>query len=569
MTESSSSFGTAVAGSMRRVWSRSAALSPRLADWSHARPGRDLTAGLMVGLVALPLALGFGVSSGMGAGAGLATAIVAGALAAVFGGSRVQVSGPTGAMTVVLVPIIATHGADGVLVVGVLAGLILIGLGYAGAGRFIRYVPIPVVEGFTVGIALIIALQQLPAALGVQVHAEKVLVLAARSARAWAADPTWDALGMTVAVVIGILLLSRFRRALPSSLVAVIAATAANAALGLGAAPIGHIPAGLPTPTLPTVPFADLNALILPAVAVAALAALESLLSATVADAMSVGQRHDSDRELIGQGLANLGAPLFGGIPATAAIARTAVNVRSGATSRLASLTHSLVLLIVVLVAARWVAEIPLAALAGVLIATAIHMVRVSSLTALLRSTKRDAAVLCITAISTVVFDLVTAVLVGLVVAGFFALQQTARTARLDEIPLDEGDHTDEERSLLDEHIVAYRIDGPLFFAAAHDFLLELSDVSNVRVVIVRMSRVTTLDATGAHVLADTITRLEARSITVLLSGVQQHHERVLRELGVYDRLGHERHLFDTTPQAIAHARVHASRLAHTPADGA
>jgi MFS superfamily sulfate permease-like transporter len=567
MTESSTSFGTAMAGRWRGARSRWAALAPRRADWVHARPGRDLTAGLMVGLVALPLALGFGVSSGMGAGAGLTTAIVAGALAAVFGGSRVQVSGPTGAMTVVLVPIIASYGADGVLVVGLLAGMILIGLGFAGAGRFIRYVPIPVVEGFTVGIALLIALQQLPAALDVHVHAEKVLVLAARAVRVWTADPTWAAPGMTLAVVVGILVLSRFRGALPGSLIAVVAATAANAAFGLGAAPIGHIPAGLPRPALPTVPFADLSALILPAIAVAALAALESLLSATVADAMSVGRRHDSDRELVGQGLANLAAPLFGGIPATAAIARTAVNVRAGATSRLASLTHALVLLVVVLVASRLVADIPLAALAGVLIATALHMVRFSSVTALLRSTRGDAAVLCVTAVSTVVFDLVTAVLVGFVVAGFFALQQTARTARLDETPLDDVDHTDEERSLLDDHIVAYRIDGPLFFAAAHDFLLELSDVSNVRVVILRMSRVTTIDATGAHVLADTVTRLEARSITVLLSGVRPQHERVLRELGVYGRLAHERHLFDATPQAIAHARVHASRLAHTPTD--
>ncbi len=544
---------------------RTVELLPRRQDWTHIALGRDLTAGVMVGLVALPLALGFGVSSGMGAGAGLVTAIVAGALAAVFGGSRVQISGPTGAMTVVLVPIVATHGGDGVLVVGLLAGLILIGLGYAGAGRFIRYVPIPVVEGFTVGIAVIIALQQIPAVLGVRVHADNVLVLTFRSVESWAADPVWAPLAVTTSVVLAVLVLARVAPRFPGSLVSVTVATAANATLDWGAAPIGHIPSGLPSPSLPAVQFADLDALLLPAIAVAALAALESLLSATVADAMSVGQRHDSNRELVGQGLANLGAPLFGGIPATAAIARTAVNVRSGAASRLAALTHSLMLLLVALVATRWVAEIPLAALAGVLIATAVQMVKVSSLVALLRSTRGDAAVLGVTAAATVVVDLVTAVLVGLVVAGFFALQQTAKAARLDEVPLDDTDHTDEERSLLDEQIIAYRIDGPLFFAAAHDFLLELAEISHVRVVILRMSRITSIDATGATVLADTIGRLEARGITVLLSGVQQLHERVLRELGVYDRLAHERHLFTTTPEAIAHARVHASRVAHTP----
>ena len=548
----------------RTAFTRTRELLPRRSDWTHIRPGRDLTAGLMVGLVALPLALGFGVSSGMGAGAGLVTAIVAGALAAIFGGSRVQVSGPTGAMTVILVPIIASQGADGVLVVGLMAGLILIGLGYAGAGRVIRYVPIPVVEGFTVGIAVIIGLQQVPSALGVQVNAEKVLTLAWLAVRAWVDSPTWVAPTITAAVVLGILLLARIRPALPASLLVVVIATVANSFFGWGAATIGAIPSGLPTPSMPSVPFADLDALLLPAIAVASLAALESLLSATVADGMRVGQRHDSNRELFGQGIANLAAPLFGGIPATAAIARTAVNVRAGAGSRLAALTHSLVLLGVVLVAAHWVAEIPLAALAGVLIATAFQMVRVSSLGALLRSTRGDAVVLVITAVATIVFDLVTAVLLGLVVAGFFALQQTAKAARLDEVPLDERDHTEEESSLLDEHIVAYRIDGPLFFAAAHDFLLELSEVSDVRVVVLRMSRITTIDATGASVLADTIMRLEGRGISVLLSGVQPQHERVLHELGVYDRLAHERHLFDSTPLAIDHARMHATRIAHS-----
>ncbi len=354
---------------------RRGACSRRRSDWSHVVPGRDLTAGVMVGLVALPLALGFGASSGMGATAGLITAIVAGALAAVFGGSRVQVSGPTGAMTVVLVPIIATYGAHGVLVVGLLAGLILIGLGYAGAGRFIRYVPIPVVEGFTVGIGVIIALQQVPSALGVDASATNVVVLAADAVRTWLQDPVWAPLAMATGVALLVVALARVRPRWPGALLAVAVAAVANSVFGWGVASIGHIPSRLPAPSLPLVPAGELGHLILPALAVAALAALESLLSATVADAMSVGGRHDSNRELIGQGLANLGAPLFGGIPATAAIARTAVNVRSGASSRLAALIHSAVLFLLVLVGARWVGEIPLAALAGVLVATAAQMV--------------------------------------------------------------------------------------------------------------------------------------------------------------------------------------------------
>lgn len=537
-------------------------LAPRRSDWSGSRPGRDLAAGSTVAMVALPLALGFGVSSGMGARAGLVTAIVAGALAAVFGGSRVQVSGPTGAMTVVLVPIIAHYGRDGVLVVGLLAGLVLVALGHARAGRFISYVPVPVVEGFTVGIAVIIALQQLPSTLGVHVRADKVLPLAVRAVRAWVADPAWTSLGVTASVIVLVLLVARLRPEVPGALFAIVLATVAARVFGLDVATIGHLPAGLPSPAFPAVGWANLSDLMLPAIAVAALAALESLLSARVADAMSVGTHHDSDRELVGQGIANLVVPFFGGVPATAAIARTAVNVRAGATSRLAALVHAVVLLIVVMLAAGLVSRIPLAALAGVLIATAVQMVRVSSLVALARSTRGDAVALLVTAGATIVLDLVTAVLIGFVVAGFFALRQVAGSARVEEVALDD-DHVDEERRLLDDHIVAFRLDGPLFFAAAHDFLLELTEVSRVRVVVLRMSRVTAIDATGAVLLGDIISRLEARGITVLMSGVRAEHAQVLRELGTYERLAHERHLFDRTPEAIAHARLHVARVDH------
>ncbi|MEO7236056.1 MAG: SulP family inorganic anion transporter [Lapillicoccus sp.] len=528
------------------------------------QPRRDVLAGVTVGLVALPLALGFGASSGMGAGAGLITAIVAGTVAALFGGSHVQVSGPTGAMTVVLVPIIAQYGPQAVLAVGLMAGLILVGLAVLRAGRFIRYVPVPVVEGFTVGIAVIIGLQQLPSALGVHVHAEKVITLAASAFSDGLANPVWASIGIAAGVTVLVLVGARVRPGVPFSLVAVALATAANALLHLGAEPIGAIPSTIPAPGLPT--FEHWDALVLPAVAVAALAALESLLSASVADGMSVDQRHDSDRELYGQGLANLVSPLFGGIPATAAIARTAVNIRSGGASRLAALTHAGLLLAIVLVAARWVSMIPLAALAGVLVATAFQMVKVSSVRALLRATRGDAVVLVTTAVATVVFDLVTAVILGLVVAGGFALRQAAQGASLEEIPLQEESHLDEEQSLVDEHIVAFRLAGPLFFAAAHDFLLELSEISDIRVVVLRMSRVSVIDATGAAVLADTVRRLESRGVTVMLSGVRPDHQHVLEQLGVYEQLGHERHLFATTPEAIAHARLHAARREQPPA---
>ncbi|HEX5017323.1 MAG TPA: SulP family inorganic anion transporter [Actinomycetes bacterium] len=549
---------------VRSAAERVVALLPTRADLRAARrqPRRDVLAGVTVALVALPLALAFGATSGLGAEAGLVTAVVAGLLAAVFGGSNFQISGPTGAMTVVLVPIAATFGAPGVLMVGVMAGLILIGLAVAQAGRYVRLIPLPVIEGFTVGIAIVIALQQVPATLGVSGEGEKVTAVAISAITSWFDAPIWAPLLTAGAVAAVILLTARLRPGFPISLIAVAAAAVVVNRLDLDVAVIGGLPAGLPIPSLPDFPLSQLSSLVVPAFAVAALAALESLLSATVADAMSVGERHDSDRELFGQGIANVFAPLFGGIPATGAIARTAVNVRAGAHSRLSAVTQSVVLLLVVSIGAALVEDIPLAALAGVLIATTVQMVEVSSLKALWRSTRGDAFVLVATAACTVLLDLVAAVVIGLILAGAYALRQVARAARIDETPIHDESHTDEEVALLKEHIVAYRLEGALFFGAAHSFLLDLSEVSDVRVVILRMSRITTLDATGAAVLADTIQRLEGRKITVLLSGVRPEHDHLLRRLKVYDALTHEDHVFATTPQAIEHGRDHVHRHA-------
>ncbi len=555
-----------------RLAARSRQLLPTRDDLSAMRrsPRRDLVAGLTVGIVALPLALAFGISSGLGAGAGMVTAVVAGFLAALFGGSNLQVSGPTGAMTVVLVPIIAEHGADGVLVVGLMAGGLLVLMAAVGAGRYVKLIPLPVIEGFTLGIAVIIAVQQVPSALGVTVEGEKVLAVAARAVVAWAAEPVLWPLLLAGGVVVLMLVGARIRPGLPASLVAVALATVVAEVLDLDVTRIGALPSGLPMPGLPEVPWLDVPALVVPAVAVALLAALESLLSATVADAMSVSERHDPDRELFGQGIANLASPLFGGIPATAAIARTAVNVRSGASSRLAAMLHAGVLLLAMLALGPLVGAIPLAALAGVLVATAARMVEVSTVRALLRSSRGDGAVLVLTAVATVALDLVTAVVLGVLVAGALALRQVAGSATLQSVPLgpapgERSQEEQEEHALLDEHIVAYRLDGPLFFLGAHQSLLELSEISDIRVVILRMSRVATLDATGAAVLRDTIAQLEGRGITVMLSGVRERHSAVLDALGVYESLGHEQHLFASTPEAIAHARIHAARVAHQP----
>jgi SulP family sulfate permease len=440
-------------------------------------------------------------------------------------------------------------------------------MAYAGVGRYVRLIPLPVIEGFTLGIALIIGVQQLPNALGVDADGEHVLQLAGNAVLDWARHPHLLAPAVAFGVCALMLLVARARPGVPGSLIGVALATGLAETLHLDLARIGTLPSSLPAPRLPAIPWADLHHLVLPALAVAALAALESLLSATVSDAMSVSERHDPDRELFGQGLANLAGPLFGGIPATAAIARTAVNVRSGASSRLAALAHAGFLLLVVLLLAPVVERIPLAALAGVLLTTALRMVEVSSLRALLRSSRDDAAVLLGTTVATVALDLVTAVILGIVAAGALALRRVARSVTVAEEPLTEDGHAAEEHALLDAHIVAYRLDGPLFFGAAHQALLELSTLTDVRVVVLRMSRVASLDATGAAVLRDTVRTLEHRGTTVLMSGLRPEHEPTLHALGALAVLAHERHLFSSTPEAIAHARRHAAG-GHPPEPG-
>ncbi|WP_103530636.1 SulP family inorganic anion transporter [Streptomyces sp. SM11] len=529
-------------------------------------PRRDLLAGLTVAIVALPLALGFGVASGLGAEAGLVTAVVAGALAAVFGGSNLQVSGPTGAMTVVLVPIVAEYGPGGVLTVGLMAGALLVVLALLRAGRSMRYVPAPVVEGFTFGIACVIALQQIPNALGVAApEGDKVLVVAWRAVGEFAGGPNWTSLAITVGVAGLMLAGARRFPGVPFSVVAVVAATLAAQVFHLdGAASIGVLPAGLPAPSLGFLDLSAVGSLLAPAVAVAALAALESLLSATVADGMTTGQKHDAERELFGQGIANLAVPLFGGVPATAAIARTAVNVRTGAGSRLAALTHAAVLAVVVFAAAPLVSRIPLAALAGVLLATAVRMVEVGALRAMARATRSDAVVLVLTAVATLVLDLVLAVVIGLVVAGVLALRAVAAEARVDrmdplggsvsELP-DTESYGDGEFAGLAGHVVAYRVEGPLFFAGAHRSLLELAEVSGVRMVILRMCRVTTVDATGALALRDAVHRLNGRGIVVLASGIRPGQRRTLESMGALEVLRREGCEYATVSEAFGGAR--------------
>lgn len=549
-------------------WATVRSLLPRRSDYAGlSRSWRgDAIAGLTVGVVALPLALAFGITTGLGAAAGLTTAIVAGFVAAIFGGSDVQVSGPTGAMTVVLVPLVARYGTGAVVTVGVMAGLLVVAAGVLRLGRILAYIPWPVIEGFTLGIAVIIFLQQVPAALGVsRPDGDNTALVAGRAVIDSTTNGSLRALvlvGLVVAVMVGA---PRVHRSLPASLLAVIAATVVATAAGWDVASIGALPSSILTPTMPSIATGDLSRYLSAAFAVAALAAIESLLSAKVADGMADGARHDPDRELVGQGLANIAAPLLGGMPATGAIARTAVNVRAGAHTRIASVAHSLTLIVVVVAASGLVARIPLAALAGVLMVTAGRMVEVHNVRAVLRSTRSDALVLVLTAVATVASDLIVAVEIGVAAAAALALRHVARTAALTETPIILEVDDEAEHDLLRDHIVAYRIDGALFFGAAQRFLTDLAQVADVRVVILRLPDIQVLDATGAHALGEIVADLEHRHITVLLKGPRPEHERVLRQTGALDHLATERHLFSRLDEAIAHARLHVARSPHDP----
>lgn len=534
-----------------------APLLPGTADYRHVpRTWRgDLIAGMTVGIVALPLALAFGVSSGVGAEVGLVTAIIAGIVAAVFGGSNVQVSGPTGAMVVVLGPIVATQGPQVVPLLSVMAGIFVLITGVLKIGRVVSYIPWPVIEGFTLGIAVIIFLQQVPAALGVSPGSSTntlVAVIEALPTVQWP-ETAW-AVATTLAVAAMMIFLPRLNRHVPASLVAIVAVTIVVAVANLPIERIGQLPSALPAPAFPLVTLPLMATLAGPALTIAALAAIESLLSARVAASISDTGPYDADRELVGQGFASVASGLFGGMPATGAIARTAVNVRSGAQSRLAAIIHSLVLIAVVYLATTAVSQIPLAALAGVLMITATRMISRTTVRSVITASKSDASVFIGTAIVTVSFDLIIAVGVGIAAAGFFALRTLAASGGVhrEEIP---GSPQPE-----DDEIAVFRLDGALFFGAADRMIEEVSRIRNVSVVILRLSQLQVLDATGARVITELVQSLERRNITVLIKGIQDRHLRVATRVGVISSLRHQNHLFTDLPAAVEHARSHVRR---------
>ena len=506
---------------------------------------RNLGAGLVVGVVALPLAMAFAIASGARPEQGIYTGIVAGVLAALFGSSRVSISGPTGAFIVILAGITAKYGIDGLQIASLMAGLILLAMGLVKLGGIIRFIPTPVITGFTAGIAVIIFVGQWkdffglqPVASGPHFH-EKLMALLN-------ALPGLDLPTTLLAVsALAIVVISpRLTRRIPSPLIAMLAVTLAHAywqfdgVATIGSA-FGGIPAGLPELHLPQVTFARVLELLGPAFTIAMLGAIESLLCAVVADGM-IGTRHDPNQELVGQGIANIATPLFGGFASTGAIARTATSIRNGGDSPFASIVHALVLLAVIVALAPLAAHIPLAALAAILFVVAWNMSEAGHFIDLLRHAPvNDKALLLITFLLTVFADLVIAVNVGVLLAALLFMKRMSETVQI------EGESEASLAALCPVGVPAgvqiYSIDGPLFFGAAATFERTLAGLHDqARVVVFRLGRVPFADATAMHALADVVRHFQQRAIRVRVCEANPRLAHKLKVFGLMDTLGQQ-----------------------------
>jgi SulP family sulfate permease len=531
--------------------------------------GTDLVAGVIVGIVALPLAIAFAIASGVTPDRGLWTAIVAGFLISALGGSRVQIGGPTGAFVVIVYGIVQQHGVDGLLVATLMAGVILVAMGVMRLGVAIKFIPHPLVIGFTTGIAVIIASTQVKDFLGLrmgEVPAEFVEKWAAFLEHIGTADPTTVLVGaLALLIILG---WPKLNKRVPGPFVALLVTTLLVHALQLPVATIGtrfgDIASTFPDVRLPALSFTQVASLVGPAITIALLAAVESLLSAVVADGM-IGGRHRSNMELVAQGVANIGSSLVGGIPATGAIARTATNVRNGARTPVAGIVHALVLLIITLFAGRWATMIPLATLAAVLLVVAYHMSEWRVFLAELRGPRSDVLVLLLTFSLTVLVDLTVAIGVGVVLASFLFMRQMADAADVRLVAMglsaDDGADTpldDAQMRLtasLPSAVQVYEVTGALFFGAASTFLDRMSQVAGKPALLVlRLRAVPAMDSSGLHALRQFVERSRARGIRVLLAEVPPQPLEVMRRSGLVEALGDEA-VFATLDDAVSYAR--------------
>ena len=528
----------------------------------------DLTAGAIVGIVALPLAIAFAISSGVPPERGLYTAIISGFLISALGGSRVQIGGPTGAFVVIVYGIVQQYGLDGLTVATLMGGFLLIGFGLARLGTAIKFIPFPVITGFTSAIAVIIAVQQLRDVLGLKLDrapAELIERLGVYAAHIDSVNP--PAVGVSLATLAILAFWPRVSRRVPAPFVALIVATALVHLAGLPVETIGsrfgQIEASFPRPTLPHLSLGDVRELVAPAFTIAALGAIESLLSAVVADGM-IGGRHRANMELVAQGVANVVAPFFGGMPATGAIARTATNIKSGGRTPVAGIVHALTLLIITVFAGRWAALIPLAALAAIVLSVAYLMSECRIFKSELSAPRSDAAIMVVTFLLTMLVDLPTGIGVGMVLASFLFMRRMAEVTNVTAVSreFDESllatfdDSAAIYRRQVPPGVEVYEINGPFFFGAAEKFKETLAEVSRKpKVLIIRMRNVPAIDSTGMHALQDLIRRTRKEGTRVVLSDVHAQPLVALSRSGLLEEVGEE-NLYGDIDAALDAARA-------------
>jgi SulP family sulfate permease len=526
---------------------------------------QDVLAGIVVGVVALPLAIAFAIASGVRPEQGLITAILGGFIVSALGGTRVQIAGPTGAFVVIVYGVVQRYGYDGLAVATFMAGCLLIAMGVARLGAIIRFIPYPVTVGFTSGIAIIIAAGQLREGLGLRGGPEPPEFLAKLTALAHAADTLnpW-ALGLTVATIVMIRLWPRVSARVPGPLVALIVTTAAVHWFGFPVETVGSrfgsVPSGFPMPRFPHVDLATVSAVGSSAVSIALLGGIESLLSAVVADGMT-GRRHRSNAELIAQGAANIVTPLFGGIPATGAIARTATNVKNGGRTPVAGMVHALTLMLILFFAGKYAALIPMATLSGVLLVVAYNMSEWHLFVDLLRGPRSDVAVLLVTFLLTVLVDLTAAIQTGVVMAALLLMHRMAEVTQVrsitDQLKRFESDVEDSPApsAPVPPGVEVFEISGAFVFGAAQKFSHTISEIERrPKVVILRTRQVIAMDATGLRGLEEVHARLQRRGTVLLLSGVQPQPLEAMTSSGLLQRIG-EGNILPNLDRALARAR--------------
>ena len=505
----------------------------------------DLMAGIIVGIVALPLAIAFGIASGVSPEKGIITAIIAGLAISLFGGSRVQIGGPTGAFIIIIYGIIQQFGLQGLAIATVLAGVFLVLLGLFRLGTIIRYIPYPIVVGFTSGIALTIFTTQIKDLFGLTIEGTVPADFISKWVVYFNNFSTID-LWTTMVGILSIVIIAvtpKFSKKVPGSLIAIIVMTLVGLLLknyGINVETIGDrfkINPSIPEATMPAMDWQTVKGLISPAITIAVLGAIESLLSATVADGV-IGHKHNSNQELVGQGIANILCPIFGGIPATGAIARTMTNINNGGKTPVAGIIHAIVLLLIYFFLMPYAQYIPMSCLAGVLVVVSYNMSGWRTVRELLHNPKSDITVLCITFVLTVVFDLTIAIEIGLVLACLLFMRRMAETTNVSVLTdeIDPDDESDLDASIL-EHLTipdgveVYEINGPYFFGVANKFEDVMANMQKCpKVRIIRMRKVPFVDSTGIHNLANLISMSHKDGVTIILSGVNDKVRKVLEK---------------------------------------